>query len=93
MQESTDPAVKELYMKRIFTQPFHEAFTSAEKGVDKMRKQLFAFHGDSDALFFISKTYQQEEKCRLKKIRMYTSIQLSFGVKKGSNYGEHIRRT
>ncbi|KAJ9593928.1 hypothetical protein L9F63_014642 [Diploptera punctata] len=58
-----------------------------------MRTQLYAFHGDSDALRVVSRTYQEYEKCRLSQIKMFISVQLSFAVRKGSPYGEHVRRT
>ena len=92
MQETTDPEIKELYFKHLFTQPYHKAFTTPEVGVARMRRGLHAFHCDEDAFGFISDTYDEGEKCRLKYIRMFSTVQLALTVRKGSPYKEHIRQ-
>jgi len=92
LQETTDPEIKELYFKHIFTQPHHKAFTTPEVGVARIRRGLHAFHGNREAFHFISATYDEGEKCRLKYIRMYSSVQLALCVRKGSPYKEHIRQ-
>jgi hypothetical protein len=76
----------------LFTQPYHKAFTTPEVGVQKMREGLYAFHGDADAFKIISETYDEHEKCRLKDIKMFSTIQLALVVKKGSPFTEHIRQ-
>jgi hypothetical protein len=90
LQETTDPEIKELYFKHLFTQPYHKAFTSAEVGVARMRRGMHAFHCDTDAIRFISDTYDEGEKCRLKYIRMFSTVQDALAVRKGSPYKEHI---
>jgi hypothetical protein len=92
LQETTDPEIKELYFKHLFTQPYSKAFTTSEVGVARMRKGLHAFHGDVEAFKIISDTYDEDEKCRLKYIRMFSTIQLALAVRKGSPYKEHIRQ-
>ena len=92
VQETTDPQVKELYFKHLFTQPYHKAFTTAEVGVAKMRRGLHAFHCDAEAFKIISETYDEDEKCRLKYIRLFSTIQVALTVRKGSPYKEHIRQ-
>jgi len=92
LQETTDPEIKELYFKHLFTQPYHKTFTTPEVGVARMRKEMHAFHGDEDAFRFISETYEEDEKCRLKYIPMYSTIQVALTVRKGSSYKEHIRQ-
>jgi hypothetical protein len=92
LQETTDPQVKELYFKHLFTQPYQKAFTTAEVGVARMRRGLHAFHCDTDAFGVISETYDEDEKCRLKDIRMFSTVQLALTVTKGSPYKEHIRQ-
>jgi hypothetical protein len=57
-----------------------------------MRRGLHAFHGDADAFRIISETYDEDEKCRLKYLRMFSTIQLALTVRKGSPYKEHIRQ-
>jgi hypothetical protein len=57
-----------------------------------MLKGLYAFHGDADAFRIISETYDEYEKCRLKDIKMFSTIQLALAVKKGSPFKEHIRQ-
>jgi len=51
---------------------------------------MHAFHCDTDALRFISDTYDEGEKCRLKYIRMFSTVQDALSVRKGSPYKEHI---
>jgi hypothetical protein len=92
LQETTDPEIKELFFKHLFTQPYHKAFTTPEVGVDMVRRGLYAFHGDADAFRVISATYDEDEKCRLKDIRMISTLQLALTVRKGSPYKEHIRQ-
>jgi hypothetical protein len=92
LQETTDPQIKELYFKHLFTQPYHKAFTTPEVGVATMRRGMHAFHCDEEGFRFISETYEEDEKCRLKYIRMFSTTQLALGVRKGSPYKEHIRQ-
>ena len=92
MQRTTDPEIKELYFKHLFTQPYHKAFTTPEVGVARMRRGLHAFHCDAQAFHFISETYDEHEKCRLKYIRMVSTLHMSLLVRKGSPYKEHIRQ-
>jgi hypothetical protein len=92
LQETTDTIIKNLYFKHLFTQPYHKAFTTSEVGVERMRKELYAFHGDADAFRIISETYDEYEKCRLKSIKMFSSLQIALTVRKGSPYKEHIRQ-
>jgi hypothetical protein len=84
--------VKELYFKHLFTQPYHKAFTRPEVGVARMRRGLHAFHCDADAFGVISGTFDEHEKCRLKHIPMFSTVQLALTVRKGSPYKEHIRQ-
>ncbi|XP_033610837.1 glutamate receptor 4-like [Cryptotermes secundus] len=92
VNETTDTEIKDLYFKHLFTQPYHEAFTKPAVGVAKISKGLYAYHGDADAFKIISETYDEYEKCRLKSIKMFSSLQLAFAVKKGTPYKEHIRQ-
>ena len=92
MQRTTDPEIKELYFKHLFTQPYQKAFTTPEVCVARTRRGLHAFHCDENAFQFISATYDEGEKCRLKYIQMYSSVQLALTVRKGSPYKEHIRQ-
>jgi hypothetical protein len=92
LQETTDPEIKELYFKHLFTQPYHKAFTTPEVGEARMRKGMHAFHCDADAFRFISVTYDEDEKCRLKYIRMFSTVQLALTVRKGCPFKQHIRQ-
>jgi len=84
--------MKELYFKHLFTQPHHKAFTKPEVGVARMRRGLHAYHCDAQAFHFISDTYDEDEKCRLKYIRVFESFHMALTVRKGSPYKEHIRQ-
>ena len=84
--------MKELYFKHLFTQPYHKAFTSPEVGVARMRRGLHAYHCDAQAFHFISETYEEHEKCRLKYLRTLSTVHMSLPVRKGSPYKEHIRQ-
>jgi len=92
LQETNNPEIKELYFKHLFTQPYHKAFTTPEVGVAMVRRGLQAFHCDEDAFRLISDNYEEEEKCRLKYVRMISTAQLALTVRKGSPYKEHIRQ-
>jgi len=92
VQGTTDPEIQELYFKHLFTQPYHKAFTSAEVGVARMRRGMHAFHCDGEAFHFISETYEEHEKCRLKYLRTISTVHQSLIVRKGSPYKEHIRQ-
>lgn len=90
LQDTKDPEIKKLFHNKLYQQPYHQAFTSQEKGVEKLRKGLYAFYGDAGAYRIISDTYEEHEKCRLKEITINPSNALAFPVKKGSQYREHI---
>ena len=92
MQETSDPDIKELYFKHLFKQPYHKAFTTPEVGVARMRRGMHAFHCDAQAFQFISETYEEHEKCRLKYVWMFPTVQSALTVRKGSPYKEHIRQ-
>lgn len=92
MQETTDPEVTRVFKEKLYTQPFKEAFTTEEVGMEKIRRGLFAFHGLSEAYKIISDTYEDHEKCRLKEIKMFTSLHVSITAKKDSPYTPHIKQ-
>jgi hypothetical protein len=91
LQETTDPEVTRVFKEKLYTQPFQEAFTAETVGMEKIRKGLYAYHGLSGAYKVISDTYKDDEKCRFKEIRMFTSLHLSFTARKGSPYIPHIK--
>ncbi|XP_069704780.1 ionotropic receptor 75a-like [Periplaneta americana] len=92
INETTDRDIRALYYKKLYTQPQSEAFTSTEIGVKNVRLGLHAFHGEADAFKIISETFDEYEKCRLKRIKMFSTLQVAFAVPKGSPHREHITR-
>ncbi|KAJ4445582.1 hypothetical protein ANN_12263 [Periplaneta americana] len=91
VNETTDPEVTKVFKEKLYTQPFEEAFTTEEVGIEKIRKGLFAFHGLAGSYKIISDTYEDHEKCRFKEIEMFSSLHISFTAKKGSPYIPHIK--
>jgi len=91
LQETTDPEVTRVFKEKLYTQPFKEAFTTVDVGMEKIRKGLYAYHGLAEAYKTISDTYEDHEKCRFKEIKMFTSSHMSITAKKGSPYTPHIK--
>jgi hypothetical protein len=85
-----DPVIQRLFKQKLYVQPYKEAFTTQEVGVEKIRTGLNAFHGDAGAYKVMSDTFHEFDKCRLKEIKMYSTDKLAFPVRKGSPYKEHI---
>ncbi|KAJ9593929.1 hypothetical protein L9F63_014643 [Diploptera punctata] len=90
VDDSTDPIMQRLFYKKLFTRPFHEAFTSDEIGVENLRTGLNAFYAGPEAYKVMSNTYEEYEKCRLKEIILNPSNLLSIPIKKGSSYKNHV---
>jgi hypothetical protein len=79
-----------MFHQKLYTRPYHKAFTTEEIGVESLRKGLYAFYAGSEAYKIMSDTYYESDKCRLKEISINPSNVLAFPVKKGSPYREHI---
>ncbi|KAJ4439296.1 hypothetical protein ANN_07418 [Periplaneta americana] len=90
VNDSTDPEIKRLYYKKLYTRPHHEAFTSEQVGIEKIRRGLYAFYIAQEGYKYMSDTYEEYEKCKLKEIQINPSNILGFPVKKGIMYREHI---
>ena len=91
MQETTDPEVTRVFNEKLYTQPFDQAFTTEDIGIDKIRGGLYAYHGLSGSYKIMSDTFEESEKCRYQEINMFTSLHLSFTARKGSPYIPHIK--
>jgi hypothetical protein len=91
LQETTDPEVTRVFNEKLYIQPFKEAFTTEDVGMEKIRRGLYAYYGLAKAYKIISDTYEDHEKCRLKEINMFTSSHMSFATRKGSPYTPHIK--
>ena len=91
LQETTDPEVTRLFKEKLYTQPFKEAFTTEDVGMETIRRGLYAYYGLAEAYKIISDTYEDHEKCRFKEIKMFTSSHMSLTAKKGSPYTPHIK--
>lgn len=91
LQETTDPEVTRVFKEKLFTQPFKEAFTTENVGMEKIRRGLYAYHGLAESYKIVSDTYEDHEKCRFKEIQMLTSTLMSLSTKKGSPYTPHIK--
>jgi hypothetical protein len=49
--------VTRIFKKKLYTQPFKEAFTTENVGMEKIRRGLYAYHGLAGAYKIISDTY------------------------------------
>jgi hypothetical protein len=83
--------VTRVFKEKLYTQPFKEAFTTVDVGMEKIRRGLYAYYGLADAYKIISDTYEDNDKCRLKEIKMFTSSHMSLTAKKGSSYTPHVK--
>jgi hypothetical protein len=90
-QETTDPEVTNIFKEKLYTQPFKEAFTTQDVGMEKIRRGLYAYHGLAGAYKIVSDTYEDHEKCRFKEINMFTSLHQCFTARKDSPYTPHIK--
>jgi hypothetical protein len=90
LQDTTDPDIKRLFYRKLYTRPRQKAFTTLEIGVESLRKGLNAFYTGSEAYKIMSDTYEESDKCRLKEISINPTNVLGIPVKKGSPYREHI---
>jgi len=91
LQETTDPEVTRVFKEKLYTQPFEEAFTTGDVGMEKIRRGLYAYYGLAEAYKIISDTYEDHEKCRFKEIKMFTSSHMSLTAKKGSPFTPHLK--
>ncbi|XP_014271321.3 ionotropic receptor 75a [Halyomorpha halys] len=78
--------VKDLYETKIM-KGNSNPFISAERGVEKMKNEVFAFHVETSIAYNImSKTYTSQEKCGLSELHVYTYPRFSIPVIKDSGY-------
>jgi hypothetical protein len=89
-QDTTSTEIKRMFHQKLYSRPYHKAFTTEEIGVENLRNGLYAFYTGAEAYKIMSDTYDESEKCRLKEISINPSNVLAFPVKKGSPYREHI---
>lgn len=91
LQTSTDPVIQKLYKKKISPPGKKPSFFSIQKGMEKVRKGLFAFFMDTlSAYTTISNTFEEHEKCGLQEIQTMSKTTLSLPIPKKSPYREIV---
>ncbi|KAJ9588871.1 hypothetical protein L9F63_017844 [Diploptera punctata] len=84
MKETTDPELREFYLKKIAPQGekiyYHPAI-----GMAKIKTRMHAFQVDTTAAYKImSETYEEYEKCGLQEIDLFPAPMFTIAVTKGS---------
>nr|CAD7436003.1 unnamed protein product [Timema monikensis] len=92
-QNATDPLRKAIYEKKIASPGVKPRFYSVKEGMEKLRKDFFAFHvEESLAFMFMSETYTEDEKCGLGSIPGYLQVTDPWvAVRKDTPYKEMFK--
>ncbi|XP_053687299.1 uncharacterized protein LOC128736830 [Sabethes cyaneus] len=86
----TEPIRKAIFDRKMKDR--EDTFIPLEKGVEKIRKGLYAFHVELGVCYkVISETYQEDEKCGLQEIEYLNIIDPYYAVKKNSPFREIVR--
>ncbi|XP_069696655.1 ionotropic receptor 75a-like [Periplaneta americana] len=84
-QDISDPLANELYKKKIKS-PKTSAFPF-EAAIQKLQQEHFAIHDEAIALYtIIEQTFNNDDKCAMKEIVMFTPRMTYTSVQKGSPY-------
>ncbi|XP_075217905.1 glutamate receptor ionotropic, kainate glr-3-like [Lycorma delicatula] len=91
-KESVDSEVKSLYQHKVLPKG-QDAFMKPSKGINNVRKGLFAFQVEVDQGYkLISDTFDESEKCGLSEVRLFRTPSLALPVIKRSCYRELFTR-
>ncbi|XP_065093017.1 probable glutamate receptor [Ochlerotatus camptorhynchus] len=67
-------------------------FVPLEKGMERVRQGLYAFHGELGVCYkIISETFQEDEKCGLQEINFLNMVDPYYAVQKNSSFRELVR--
>ncbi|XP_055623767.1 glutamate receptor ionotropic, kainate glr-3-like [Toxorhynchites rutilus septentrionalis] len=89
----TEPIRKAIFERKMKNRDdAASSFIPLEKGVQKLRQGLYAFHVELGVCYkVISETFQEEEKCGLQEIEYLNIIDPYYAVQKNSSFREIIR--
>ncbi|EDS35584.1 ionotropic glutamate receptor-invertebrate [Culex quinquefasciatus] len=90
--ESKDPAVKELFQKKM--KPLgKKAFTEADVGMRRVRDEFYAFSVEVNAAYLLIKeTFTPQDVCKVYELEAIKLPPFSIPVLKGSKYRELLRQ-
>uniref|UniRef100_A0A182QI09 Ionotropic glutamate receptor C-terminal domain-containing protein n=1 Tax=Anopheles farauti TaxID=69004 RepID=A0A182QI09_9DIPT len=91
-QEAQDPAVQELYRKKI--KPHGErAFIEPNEGIARVKQEMYAYEAEVNAAYkVIKETFAPEEVCKLQELEAIKLPPFGIPIRKGSKYRELIRQ-
>ncbi|XP_039444181.1 ionotropic receptor 75a-like [Culex pipiens pallens] len=89
----TEPIRKALFERKMRSRDGSlDRFIPLEKGVERLRQGLYAFHVELGVGYkVISETYQEDEKCGLQEIEYLNIIDPYYAVQKNSSFREIVR--
>ncbi|CAL7941618.1 unnamed protein product [Xylocopa violacea] len=88
-----DP-IRKAIAERIEPKGRNSSWISLQEGVERIRKELFAFHGERGTIFKImQETYQEEEKCGITEIDVLNIFNPLLVLQVRSPYLEIIKNT
>ncbi|XP_065156870.1 uncharacterized protein [Atheta coriaria] len=80
-----------LFNQKIAPPNQPENYLPVEVGVELMRTEFFAFHGERDTIYKqISKTYTEHEKCGLVEIKFFSEVEPHMFIRKKLYYKEIV---
>ncbi|XP_063706207.1 uncharacterized protein LOC134835266 [Culicoides brevitarsis] len=86
-----DPIKKAIYERKVINRDGTKNFIPVEKGIEKVRNELYAFHTEvGNAYRFITESYNQNEKCRLNRLK-YLEVDSPYHlIRKNATYKEIV---
>ncbi|XP_071050739.1 ionotropic receptor 75a-like [Onthophagus taurus] len=88
----TEPIRKAIYEKKIAPQGKFKHLMDAEAGIKKVREEFFAFHMEPSAAYtIIRRTFQENEKCSLRELYVWTISLPYLTAARNSSYRELIK--
>ncbi|XP_021695731.1 uncharacterized protein LOC5563741 isoform X2 [Aedes aegypti] len=89
----TEPVRKAIYDRKMKTRDgVGSSFIPLDKGVERVRQGLYAFHVELGVCYkVISETFQEDEKCGLQEIEYLNIIDPYYAVQKNSSFRELVR--
>ncbi|XP_066246802.1 uncharacterized protein [Euwallacea similis] len=83
---------KAIYEKKVSPPGKPANFFPVEKGIQRMRQGLFAFHVETGVGYkLVGETFKEDEKCGLQEIQYLQVIDPWLAIQKNSSYKEHLK--
>ncbi|XP_050500153.1 glutamate receptor 1-like [Diabrotica virgifera virgifera] len=88
---STEPITKAVYQK-VSEKGRRSNIVELEEGMERVRKEFFAFQTDPSVAYgIVKKTYQESEKCDLRQVRLLQTGTPHITMRKHSPYKEIVK--